>query len=147
MHLLWQTNDSEYTSNYSFFFELVSVIETQKMISRRKIIERKSGKFSWELNCSFVPWPAMWDCQLKLGLCCVSTAMALLRGRKAPCPVVALPLEWTQRSCRVSGEWKAGAQRGRGTARVRTVKEITKAKRTVLRASSPHGPAQIRIQL
>lgn len=66
---------------------------------------------------------------------------------KAPCPAVALPLQCTWRSCRVSGEWRAGAQKGRGTARVRTVREITKARRTVLRAASPHDPVQIRIQL
>lgn len=70
-------------------------MKTQKVISRRKIIAWKSGKFSWELNCSFVSWPAIWDCQLKLGLCCVSTATALLRVEKAPRPVVALSLDWT----------------------------------------------------
>ncbi|XP_054441626.1 LOW QUALITY PROTEIN: uncharacterized protein LOC129080339 [Pteronotus mesoamericanus] len=37
---------------------------------------------------------------------------------------------------------KAGAQKGRGTAGVRTVREVTEARRKVLRAASTNGPVQ-----
>lgn len=56
-------------------------METWKVISRRKTIGWKSGRFSQELNHSFVSCPAEWDCQLKLGLCCIHTVTGLLRGR------------------------------------------------------------------
>lgn len=55
-------------------------METWKVVSRRKTIGWKSGWFSQELNHSFVSCPAEWDCQLKLGLCCIHTATGPLRG-------------------------------------------------------------------
>lgn len=58
------------------------------------------------LNCSFVSWPAIWDCQLKLGLCRVCTTTALLRGGEGSTsccgPTLGLDMEESRGS---GGEW------------------------------------------
>lgn len=133
----WGPNDSEETSNYSFSFEFVSVMETQKVISRRKIVAWKSGKFSQGLNSSFVSCLAIWDCQLNPGFCCVSRGR---EGSVAGNGPILRPA--TKQFPGPRGEQKSGSPENGGTAGIKIMREHSRSK-----TAGRRGPPRIRIKL
>lgn len=113
---LWATSGSEWPSNYSFSFDFFSVMEKEKKKSdfKKETAAWKSGKFSQELNCSFVSWPVMWDCQLKPGVCSLLSAW-LCSNLQMTSLDKALLWDWTQRECMVARRrwawWPSAGQR------------------------------------
>lgn len=75
----------------------------KKSVFKKETAVWKSGRFSPELNYSFVFWPVIWDCQLKPGVCRPLPGWPC-SNLQMPAPDMALLWVWTQRACH--GGWK-----------------------------------------